>query len=342
MRWTHNPHNLESERMTSYRSQPRPSRLKWWLLAIAAVLSLGWAFNSLINTSRAETTLADQLHSHTITLDRAARSFVRLIEQIDTPDRSELASIITQSRDSVGAVTAALSEPAEPDSSLVVLLQTALDLWDEGLESFEDAFLSAVDDPFNYVVEEQLIAALVSIRSGDRLYRVFLDKTATDPRIQSFSDFRTVVFLPPEYPVVDTAQFLTTYARLSRPSLEFNTDLAIEQITSFPEWISDLEGRPVITTTDNFDLLVVVANRGNVEITTETSLELSMWPPGEAIQTRVLAMPPLAPGDKTTLTFYELAVTPGTSYQVEARLSYVEGDQNPDNNNYGFTLQVSE
>ena len=144
-----------------------------------------------------------------------------------------------------------------------------------------------------------------------------------------------------QYPVVDTAQFLTTFARLSRPSLEFATDLAIEQITSFPEWISDLEGRPVITPTDSFDLLVVVANRGNVEITAQTSLELSIWPPGEAIQIRVLDVPPLQPGEKTTVTFYELAVKPDTSYQVEVRLSYIEGDQTLDNNSYGFTLQVS-
>lgn len=327
--------------MTSYRTQPSRSRGKWWLLALVVVLALGWAFNSLLSTSRSETTLAEELRSHTITLDRAARAFVRLIEQIDTMDRSDLASIITQSRDSLGAVEATLNQTTDPADGLTSLLGTALDLWDEGLEGFEKAFLSAVDDPFNYVVEEQLIAAMVNIRSGDRVYGAFLEKSAADPDIQSLSDFRTVVFLPARYPVVDTAQFLTTYARLSRPSLEFATDLAIEQITSFPEWISDLEGRPVIIPTDSFDLLVVVANRGNVEITTETFLELSIWPPGEAIQTRVLNVPFLQPGEKTTVTFYELAVTPDTSYQVEVRLSYIEGDQTLDDNSYGFTLQVS-
>ncbi len=326
--------------MTSYRTQPTRSRGKWWLLALVLVLVLGWAFNSLLNTTRAETTLAEELRSHTITLDRAARSFVRLIEQIDTMDRSELASTITQSRDSLAAVDAALDQATDSASSLIGLFGASLDLWDQGLADFEEAFLSAVDDPFNYVVEEQLIASLVSIRSGDRIFQAFLEETAADPDIQTFSDFRTVVFLPAQYPVVDTAEFLTTYARLSRPSLEFNTDLAIEQITSHPEWISDLEGRPVVVPTDSFDLLVVVANRGNVEITAETSLELGIWPPGGAIRTRVLDVPPLQPGEKTTVTFYELAVTPGTSYQVEVRLSYVEGDQTPDDNSYGFTLQV--
>lgn len=326
--------------MTSYRTQPTRSRGKWWLLALVLVLVLGWAFNSLLNTTRAETTLAEELRSHTITLDRAARSFVRLIEQIDTMDRSELASTITQSRDSLAAVDAALDQATDSASSLIGLFGASLDLWDQGLADFEEAFLSAVDDPFNYVVEEQLIASLVSIRSGDRIFQAFLEDTAADPDIQTFSDFRTVVFLPAQYPVVDTAEFLTTYARLSRPSLEFNTDLAIEQITSHPEWISDLEGRPVVVPTDSFDLLVVVANRGNVEITAETSLELGIWPPGGAIRTRVLDVPPLQPGEKTTVTFYELAVTPETSYQVEVRLSYVEGDQTPDDNSYGFTLQV--
>lgn len=328
------------QEVTSFRTQPSRSRGKWWLLALVLVLGLGWAFNSLMNTYQADTTFAEELRSHTITLDRAARSFVRLIEQIDTMDRSEIASTITQSKDSLGAVDVALTQSTDSTGSLT-LLGTAIDLWGEGLQGFEEAFLSAVDDPFNYVVEEQLIAALVNLRTGDRIYHAFLENTSADPAIQTFSDFRTVVFLPVPYPVVDTAEFLTTYARLSRPSLEFNTNLAIEQITSFPEWISDLEGRPVIIPTDSFDLLVVVANRGNVEITGETSLELSIWPPGEGIQTRLLDVPSLAPGEKTTVTFFELAVTPDTSYQVEVRLSYIEGDQSPDDNSYGFTLQVS-
>ena len=253
-----------------------------------------------------------------------------------------MASIITQSKDSIDAVAAALEEQERegPLRTPVVLLGVALDLWDEGLAGFEEGFLSAVDDPFNYIVEEQLTAALVSLRGGDRIYRVFLERAAEDPDIQSFSDFRSVVFLPSSYPVVDTAQFLTTYARLSRPSLEFNTDLAIEQITSHPEWIPDLDGRPVIVPTDNFDLLVVVANRGNVEVAQETSLELTVWPPGEAIQTRVLPVPILAPGDKTTVTFYDLAVVPDTAYQVEVRLSFIEGDESLDDNSYGFTLHV--
>ena len=325
----------------AFPSRSRPSRPRWWLLAILLVLGLGWTLNALINTSRTETTLGEELRSHTITLDRAARSFVRLIEQIDTADRSELASIITQSRESIGAVTVALEQSDEQDNSLVILLGTSLDLWEEGLERFENAFLSAVDDPFNYVVQEQLTSALVSIRSGDRIYQTFLGRIGTEPGIQSFSDYRTVVFLPNQYPVVDTAQFLTTFARQSRPSLEFHTDLAIEQVASHPEWISDLEGRPVIIPTDSFDLLVVVANRGNAQAPEETLLELSIWPPGETIQTRVLDVPSLQPGEKTTVTFYELAVAPDTSYQVEVRLSYIDGDQSPEDNSYGFTLQVS-
>ena len=327
--------------MTSLGAQPRKARARWWWLALAPALVVGWAFNSLVRDSQAGTTLADELRSHTITLDRAARSFVRLIEQIDASDRSELASLITQSRDSLEAVGAALDETTGSAGGSLHLLKVSLDLWDEGLSGFEEAFLSAVDDPFNFIVEEQLITALVNIRSGDRIYRSFLEESAADPDIRSFSDFRTVVFLPNQYPVVDTAQFLTTYARLSRPALEFTTDLALEQITSHPEWISDLEGRPVIIPTESFDLLVVVANRGNVDAPGGTLLELSIWPPGETIQSRVLEVPPLRPGDKTTVTFYELAVTPDTSYQVEVRLSYVDGDQSPGDNSYAFTLQVS-
>jgi len=326
--------------MVTFPSRSRSSRGRWWLLALLLVVALGWTLNALINTTRTETTLGEELRSHTITLDRAARSFVRLIERIDTADRSELASIITQSRESIGAVTVALEQSEEQDSSLVVLLGTSLTLWEEGLERFENAFLSAVDDPFNYVVEEQLTTALVSIRSGDRIYQAFLERIGTDPGIQSFSEFRTVVFLPVVYPVVDTAQFLATFARLSRPTLEFTADLGIEQVTSHPEWVSDMEGRPVIIPTESFDLLVVVANRGNVEVVEETSIQLTIWPPGQAVLSRELAVPPLAPGEKTTVTFFELGVTPDTTYQVEVRLGLAQEEQNIEDNSYVFTLSV--
>lgn len=326
--------------MVPHSPQPRRPRLLWWLPALVLLLGLGWAFNSLVTTSRADTIEVEELRSQTITLDRAARSFVRLVEQVDALDRSELDSIITQSRDSLAVVDSALSRETGSADPLVTLLGVSLDLWDRGLEGFEAAFLSAVDNPFNYVVEEQLIAALVNLRSGDHLYQAFLEEANSDPDTSPLADFRSVVFLPGQYPVVDTAQFLTTYARLYRPSLEFNTDFAIEQVASHPEWISDLEGLPVITPTDSFDLLVVVANRGNVEAPGEVFLELSIWPPGEAIQTRLLEVPPLRPGEKTTITFYELAVTPDTSYQVEVRLSYIDGDQSLGDNNYGFTMRV--
>ncbi|MCY3563083.1 MAG: hypothetical protein F4Z41_10205 [Acidimicrobiia bacterium] len=326
--------------MVAYPSRPRPPRGKWWLLGLLLVAALGWTLNAVINTSRTEITLGEELRSHTITLDRAARSFVRLIEQIDTADRSELASIITQSRESIGAVTVALEQSNEQDSSLAILLRTSLDLWEEGLERFENAFLSAVDDPFNYVVEEQITTALVSIRSGDRIYQAFLERIGAEPEIQSFSEFRTVVFLPLAYPVVDTGQFLATFARLSRPTLESTADLGIEQVTSHPEWVPDLEGRPVIIPTDSFDLLVVVANRGNVEVVEETSIQLTIWPPGEVVLSRDLTVPPLGPGEKTTVTFFELGVTRDTTYQVEVRLGIAQGEQNLDDNSYVFTLSV--
>ena len=73
---------------------------------------------------------------------------------------------------------------------------------------------------------------------------------------------------------------------------------------------------------------MVVANRGNVEVVEETSLQLTIWPPGQAVLSRDLTVPPLAPGEKTTVTFFELAVTPDTTYQVEVRLGLAQEEQN--------------
>ena len=167
--------------------------------------------------------LGEELRSHTITLDRAARSFVRLIEQIDTADRSELASIITQSRESIGAVTVGLEQSEDQDSSLVILLGISLDFWDEGLERFENAFLVSGGTTLSTTWLRNNSPPPWSVSEAATAYtRHSLERIGAEPGIQSFSEFRTVVFLPVVYPVVDTAQFLATFARLSRPTLEFN------------------------------------------------------------------------------------------------------------------------
>ena len=64
------------------------------------------------------------------------------------------------------------------------------------------------------------------------------------------------------------------------------------------------------------------------------------WPPGQAVQSRDLSVPPLAAGEKTTVTFFALEVTPDTTYQVEVRLGIAQGEQSLDDNRYVFTLSV--
>ena len=180
----------------------------------------------------------------------------------------------------------------------------ALDLWDEGLERFENAFLSAVDDPVQLRSGGTANSSAHWSASGavtDYISSLLGENRHRSPHVQSFSDFRTVVFLPPEYPVLDTAQFLATFARLVPADAGTHrqpgdrTGYLLSRVGLRPGWphpvmIHHRQLRPAWWWWPT---------EATWRWSTETSLQLNIWPPGEIDSIPgAWPMPPLGAGRK--------------------------------------------
>ncbi len=214
--------------------------------------------------------------------------------------------------------------PAEA-SDVPVVFDLALTAWINGIEKFRTGMLAAADETFPTPVENQLIDAFVDLQVGDRLYAQVVQRLATADIPPPVSSMPTIVFFPSSFPMAGTANTLVAYARTENGPLELRAVLEIEQVTTLPEWIVDVQEALVIENTSTLVVKVVVSNTGNT-ISEPTTVGLELVSTDGSLQTRVLDVPALPAGGTTTLATDDLDVIPGQLYELLVGLPVANPD----------------
>ena len=244
-------------------------------------------------------------------------TFQSLITQLDATDRILLDETIQEITDTLDRVEVFANDTIAPSeaSDVPVVLDVAVSLWRSGLERFQTALLKAADEVFPTPVESELIDALADVRAGDRLYADLVVRLAGADIPPPVTPLPQVEFFPPSFPMAGTATTLVAFARGEESPLKLRAVLGIEQVTTDPAWIVDVEERLVIETTDTIVVKVVVANTGNVD-SDPTTIGLELVSIEGVLQVQELAVPALAPQSTTTLTTDLLDVIPTSVYQL--------------------------
>jgi len=147
-------------------------------------------------------------------------------------------------------------------------------------------------------------------------------------------------FLPNSITPVSLARLYATAAGAQNSPLALRADLAVEQVTSQPELVTNPDGDLVVSSAESIAVDVVVANRCNADAPAQIlNLELLSL---DGAETRTVDVPELAPGGQTTVTFDNLAVVPGQTYQLGVALSLSVADGDPTNNAITLAFIVNE
>jgi hypothetical protein len=188
--------------------------------------------------------------------------------------------------------------------------------------------------------EEQIYAGIQQVAAGDELYqRVLaeLDRSDVPDPITPLPDLR---FHSPNYSPVALARRFAAAAAADNSLLALRSDLAVGQVSSRPPWVTDPDGDLVVEPVESIQIDVVVANLGNTSAPIQNLfLDISN---DEGEESRTIAVPALAPGAQTTVSFFDLTVAPGLTYQLSVALQLTAPDGNADNDGIALSFFVNE
>lgn len=274
----------------------------------------------------------------------AGSSLTGLVGDLSRVDRSEFESIVSGVSDSLEAAeVVAATEP--PDPSLVgasTLFRLAVDSWHQGIDAFSEAILMAADAPSESRAVDDLSAAVVLVRAGDRIYTALTEELAREDVPSPVAPMPDVALLPIDTPITVLAPAWISAVRRDTSGLALRPSVRIEQVTTKPQWINSADGSVVVEATDALDLIVVVANVGNIEAEPgQLTMTLSSGDGDPLTETQPVAT--LGSGTSTSIIFSSLSVVPGSDYTVDLELTPGGPDVHAEDNLHstGFTVNAA-
>ncbi len=308
------------------------------LLTIIVLLALILA--RINSQASAAVTYLDGIRQSAEELVTAASTFSALPDDLATLDRAEFET----STDSVTTAldTASASVLEAPQRSSLIgaasLFRLAVSTWTGGVRTFQEGMLRSAD--LEGAGEEQIYAGIQQVAAGDELYRGVLAELARADVPDPITPLPELQFHSADFSPVALARLFAAAAGADNSLLALRADLAVGQVSSQPGWVTDPDGDLVVEPVESIRIDVVVANLGNTSAPLQNLfLDLST---DEGEDSRTLAVPALAPGAQTTVSFFELAVTPGLTYRLSVALQLTEPDGNADNDGIALSFFVNE
>lgn len=288
--------------------------------------------------------LAEDVRSQLMGVSRRAEVFRDLVSRMGSVDRVELQTVTDEAGirlAEVRAYIAGLEDPPPDFVAVLALLDLTLESWEAGTSGFTEHLLAAADGDQSLGLSDLLVDDLLELRAGDRLYAEVVEALAAADVTQPVSSMPAVRFLPEGYPIAPAVQTLLGQARVDGSSLALDAALAVEQVTTVPEWVLDTGGTLVVDAAEELVVRVVVTNAGNA--TSEaTVLTVEVVGGDGSAQSASLDVPSLEAKAKTTVTFEPLAVTPGRSYSLVVRLALAPGESETADNSRTLSFRVNE
>ena len=322
----------------------RPRRRRRWLIPLIGVtLVLGAVALSQAATP-SDPLLAEDIRSNAMRVSRRADVFLDLMVRMGSVDRVELQTVTDEAQTRLAEVRnfiAGVENPASDYVKVLALFDLALESWSRGAGGLAEHLLAAADGADPPGLADLVVDDLLELRAGDRLYREAVATLIAADVTQPVSPMPDIRFLPDGYPLAAGAQTLLAQARVPGSPLALRSSLAVEQVTTVPEWVLDTEGTLVVDATEQLVVRVVVTNAGNARSEPSALTVEAVGGDGSA-QEATLAVPALDAGAKTTITFDPLQVTPGRSYSMAVRLALAPGEGETEDNSRTLTFRVNE
>jgi hypothetical protein len=318
----------------------RRRRWVWWPVLLTVVVLLALILARINAQASAAVSYLDGIRQSAVELVTAASTFSALSDDLTGLDRAEFET----ATDSVTAAldTASASVLEAPQRSSLIgaasLFRLAVSTWTGGVRTFQEGMLRSAD--LDGAGEEQIYAGIQQVAAGDELYQGVLAELDRADVPDPITPLPELVFHSPNYSPVALARLFAAAAAADNSLLALRADLAVGQVTSQPAWVTDPDGDLVVEPVEAIRIDVVVANLGNTSAPIQNLFLDLATEAGE--ESRTLAVPALAPGAQTTVSFFELPVTSGQTYQLSVALQLTEPDGNADNDGIALSFFVNE
>lgn len=312
----------------------------WWPVLLTVIVLLALVLARINAQASAAVAYLDGIRQSAGELITAASTFSSLSDDLVDLDRAEFET----ATDSVAAalVTASASVLEAPQRSSLIgaasLFRLAVSTWSGGVFTFQEGMLRSAD--LDGAGEEQIYAGIQQVAAGDELYQGVLEELARADVPDPISPLPELRFHSPDYSPVALARLFAAAAAADNSLLALRADLAVGQVSAQPEWVTDPDGDLVVGAVDLIRIDVVVANLGNTSAPAQNLfLDLST---DETEDSHTLAVPALAPGSQTTVSFPDLSVSPGLTYRLSVALQLTAPDGNADNDGIALSFFVNE
>ena len=322
----------------------RPKRRRRWLVPLILVTLLAAAIGLSQVATPSSPLLAEDVRSHAIDVSRRADVFRDLLARMGSVDRVELQTVTDEALVRLANARTFIDELEAPPpefAAVLALFDLALESWADGTVGLTEHLLAAADGDDGLGLADQVTDDLLELRAGDRLYRELIAALAEAEVTQPVSPLPDVRFLPEGYPVGPAAQTLLGQARIDGSPLSLDAALAVEQVTTVPEWVLDTSGTLVLDATEELVVRVVITNAGNA-LSDPSAVSVEVAGGDGSAQAAAADVPALEAGAKTTVTFDPLVVTPGRSYSLVVQLALAPGEGETADNSRTLLFRVNE
>lgn len=309
----------------------RAARLIWPILIVAAIV-LAVILTAAGERTRTELAYLDEIRNQAIDLSRSGASIREVMRQVRSLDRDEFTTVFQAVDAALDEGLAFVAEGPSTDSltPVWVMYRQILMTWASGVDGLEEAILRAADNPEDTLAVSLVADALGDLRAGDNLYADFQAEfelaEVPDPVIPLVD----VRLTPSDGGLASVSASYVAAARSSTNGLGLRPGLKVSQIVTNPKWEIDVDGKPVVPSTDSIVFSAVITNVGNVASSPGTvSMELINGDETIMMQREVRG---LEPNGQTTVIFDAVEVDAETIYEIIIALEAPELDDDLEDN----------
>ena len=309
------------------------------VLGIAGVV-LGVAYGVIQAQGERETARAylDVAYEAAGTAVEIGDSLATLVADIEDYSRATLVERLGVMEASAEEMVNGLVDVEAPRSleEASLFLRIAAVSWRSGISESRAGILALSANPLDEEGLVTLTQGLIDLRVGDRAYSGFLTALGDIDTTLQGGPFPTISFVPPADEALYEPRDLARRMFLGGEIAPVD-DIALADLKLEPGPVGSRDGLPVVAVTSNQSAQVVVSNRGNVDVT-GIIVRLSLVSNDGERYDAEQEVPGLEATALTLLTFENLPVSPGVTYEITVSLIRVDDDEENDSQRFLFIV----
>ncbi len=217
-----------------------------------------------------------------------------------------------------------------------LFLRIAAVSWRSGISESRAGLLALSANPLDEEGLTALTQGLIDLRVGDRAYAGFLASLGDVDTTLQGGPFPAIALVPPSNEALYEPRDLARRMFLAG-SIAPVDDIALADLKLEPGPVGVRDGLPVVALTSSQSAQVVVSNRGNVDVTGIIVRLRLVSNDGDLYETEQ-EIPGLEATALTLLTFEELPVSPGVTYEITVSLTRTDDDEENDSQQFLFIV----